>query len=117
MIGQGIDQHEAIVAQVGDAALEMENAGHGANIDTGAGEALACQDEGKLPRTLLVRARRYTDEEVAVCLADITAVDGAGWQDGVHSRIEAGQRVADGVNLAGTAGRPWTCEDGSPRSE
>src|SRR6185369_11353126 len=92
MPGQRVDHDEPPVAEVRDAALQMQDAFDATYVDGYVGVAFFGENRRKLARTRLTRALGNTDEEVIASLADVSAVDRARRDDRMHRRIELRQR-------------------------
>jgi len=78
--------HEGVVANVRDAALEVKNAGHRTHIDDRRGVTKAGQMGSQLTRALFICAVGEADEKVFFRLANVAPVDRAGRLDGEQRR-------------------------------
>ncbi len=117
MAGKLFDEHEGVVAKVGDAALEMENAGHVAYVDDRRGVAEAIEISGELAETFFIAALRETKKEMGSGFADVATVERARRLNLETSWKESSDLFANGGDFAGTAGRAGTRKDGGWRSK
>ena len=100
MVGQFLDHQQAMVAEPGDAALQVQDRIHAADIDGAGRITTRLQPSRQLRRAFLVRAMRQADENMAVGFADVAAVERAGRFDAFEIRIVAAQGLVDRDDLA-----------------
>ena len=73
-VGHLFHDDESVVAEVGDAAFEVEDGGHGADVDGGGGVAFGREEGCELAGAFFVGAMGEAEEEVVFGFADVAAV-------------------------------------------
>jgi hypothetical protein len=117
IFGHFFHDHEGVVADVADAAFQMQNGGHRADVDRGCGVAERIEMGCELVSAGLVGAVRDADEEVVFSFADIPSIDGSRRVNRECPGIESLDNGPNGGNFPLAAGCAGPGEDGSVRRE
>jgi hypothetical protein len=82
-----------------------------ADINLACGISFTLQDFSQLPGAIFIRPVRDADEEMITSLANIPAIQGARWLDGMYYRVMLSQALPDTGHLTLPADSTWMRQD------